>query len=172
MSCACIREVCRPVFLLGCQLPDFSPRLPILVFPEFSLVPNRESSTNGSVSLSSLPSTTSLTFLNQISAYLSGHPTSTKPSQVHQLTLSDCTLYYWLHSHCSSIIPSGCKRASITHELRVQVTNNQIPVPPVISCVTLGNYLTSLCLSHKMGGNGTNHRIITRIRGINACNVL
>lgn len=32
LSCAFISDVCTPVSLLGCQLPGFSPQLPILVF--------------------------------------------------------------------------------------------------------------------------------------------
>ena len=92
-----------------------------------------------------------------------GHPTCTKPSQVHLPTVTLAA--FPLLSHHP-------ERAAAAQELRVQVTNIQTPKPPVTSCVTLANSLTSLCLSYKMGEMVPNHKIMMQIRGINACKVL
>jgi len=46
----------------------------------------------------------------------------------------------------------------------------QIPIPLVTSCVTLASDFTSLCLTYEMGKTVPNHRIIMRMRGINARN--
>lgn len=159
-----IRDVCTQVSLLGCQLPDLSPPLLILVVPEIS-AQQRKVLTNGPTSLSSLPSTTSLPFLNQIPT---GHRTSTKPSQVHHPALSNRTLEFWLHFCCSSVIPPGRRSGAIAQELSVQTTNTKIPIPLVTSCVTLGSYFTPVCLNYEMRKTVPKHRIVMQMRGINA----
>lgn len=56
----------------------------------------------------------------------------------------------------------------MAQELSVQTTNTKIPIPLVTSCVTLGSYFTSVCLNYEMGKTVPKHRIIMKMRGINA----
>lgn len=131
------------------SFPTLVPHLLILVFPEINLVSNREST-------STMGPGDCHHFLQPPVC-----PSSTKYLPTYQGIPS-------LQNHLRST-NLHCQAAQ---ELRVQDTNIETSIPPVMSCVTSGNYLTSLCLAYKMGKMVPNHRIIVKIRGINTCNAL